>query len=428
MPFDPVEAINKLDRIVGDPAFNMVWRALQDFVAAPNRSLIINLGNHDLELALPWVRAHLLQILSRGDEAAKGRITLAFEGTGYSCRVGNAQVLCVHGNEVDEWNVADYETIRRLGRDMMQGRPVESWIPNAGTQLVIQIMNGLKSQFPFIDLLKPEAQAVLPTLLALAPEQQDKLSAIAATARRLLWDKLKLATGFLGREEEAARELKMLEPDFLPVYPSASFYLLADNLATTSNQQYADTLLELTEKRLQDNVHPASLISNNLRGQNLGFSSALMKIIQGEDRSEVLREALENLHQDRSFDLNQADETFKRLDDQMGDAFDFIIAGHTHLERALPRQKKKGWYYNSGTWVRLIKLEEEQLKDTEQFRQVFNAFKAGTLEALEPYVRQRLTVVVITTNGQHTQGRLQHVNQEPVGELLIDVPDSFSKK
>ncbi|QMU29876.1 metallophosphoesterase [Adhaeribacter radiodurans] len=426
--FDPQGALDKLDRIRNDSSFVMIWDALQSLVATPNRYLIINLGNHDLELALPWVRAHFLQILSQGNEAAQGRITLSFEGAGYICRVGKAQVLCVHGNEVDEWNVADYETIRRIGRDITQGRPVESWIPNAGTQLVIQIMNNLKSKFPFIDLLKPEAQAVLPTLLALDPEQQDKLSAIAATARRLLWDKIKIATGFLGpAAKEAAKELTLLDTDQLAIYPSDAYYLTGKTNNAIDHQQYAAELMNLTEERLRNNVHPVALIEQDLRNQILGFSSAIIKLIRGENRSEVLREALEKLQEDRTFDLKSEDETFHRLDEQMGDNFDFIIAGHTHLERALPRQKKKGWYYNSGTWVQLIQLKKEVLQNQTAFEQVFNSLKAGTMEALKPYVNQRLTVVVITSEGQTTKGQLQHVELNTSGELVFsNIPESKS--
>ena len=69
---------------------------------------------------------------------------LAFDGAGFLCRVGNATVLCVHGNEVDDWNITDYETIRRAGRDLQQGRSVEAWVPNAGTHLVIEVMNDIK--------------------------------------------------------------------------------------------------------------------------------------------------------------------------------------------------------------------------------------------------------------------------------------------
>ncbi|KAA5544878.1 metallophosphoesterase family protein [Adhaeribacter rhizoryzae] len=423
LPFDPLGAIDKLNRIAHDPAFTMVWQALQQFVATLNRTLIINLGNHDLELALPWVKAHLLQMLAPDNDAAKGRITLAFEGTGYNCRVGNAQVLCVHGNEVDEWNIADYETIRQLGRDIMQGRPVENWIPNAGTQLVIQIMNGLKVQYPFIDLLKPEAQAVLPTLLALAPEQQDKLFAITATARRLLWDKLRITTGFLGREV-TNQEINITEPVSLPTYSSGFYYQAAGSMATKNNQQYAAELLAETEKRLQANVRPVTLVDQDRRAQNLGLPTALFKFIWGEDKSEVLREALEQLQEDRSFDLDQEDETFERLNTLVGDQVDYIIAGHTHLERVLPRRQKKGQYFNSGTWAKLIKLEKKLLQDQAKFREVFNAFKAGSMQALEPYVVRRFPVVAIIADGPITTGKLRYLNPKPGEPILVDSPQT----
>lgn len=87
--FDPLGAGAKLDRIVHDPAFSPVFDGLREFVATPNTSLVITLGNHDLELALPWVREQLLQELCRDDPAARGRITLAFDGTGFRCEVGS---------------------------------------------------------------------------------------------------------------------------------------------------------------------------------------------------------------------------------------------------------------------------------------------------------------------------------------------------
>jgi UDP-2,3-diacylglucosamine pyrophosphatase LpxH len=121
MAFDPGGAIGKLDRIVADVAFAKVWEALRKFVKAKERRLVITLGNHDLELALPWVREHLVSLLTNHDERARARLTLAFEGEGFLCRVGNATVLCIHGNEVDDWNVADHEAIRRLARDVQQG-------------------------------------------------------------------------------------------------------------------------------------------------------------------------------------------------------------------------------------------------------------------------------------------------------------------
>ena len=66
-----------------------------------------------------------------------------------------AKVVCVHGNEVDSWNVADYERLRRIGRDYQFGVSVEGWTPNAGAQMVIEVMNQIKRDYPFVDLLKP---------------------------------------------------------------------------------------------------------------------------------------------------------------------------------------------------------------------------------------------------------------------------------
>src|SRR5688500_10702003 len=133
--FDAAGAIEKLNNIASN--FPKVWSALKDYVRTPQRRLAIVLGNHDIELALPWVREHLLDQLSGGDPGARQRITLCFDGTGFACKIGARQVLCLHGNEVDEWNITDFERLRRMGADLIQGRPVEPWTPNAGTKLVV---------------------------------------------------------------------------------------------------------------------------------------------------------------------------------------------------------------------------------------------------------------------------------------------------
>lgn len=82
--FDPAGAVAKLNRIATkDEAFQDVFRALKDFARAKDRRLVINLGNHDLELALPWARARLLEILTGNNQEACARITFAFEGMGF---------------------------------------------------------------------------------------------------------------------------------------------------------------------------------------------------------------------------------------------------------------------------------------------------------------------------------------------------------
>lgn len=69
--FDTERAVAKLDRVVGDTAFAPIFAALRQLAATPGRTLVINLGNHDLELALPWVRAHFLAMLCADEPAAR---------------------------------------------------------------------------------------------------------------------------------------------------------------------------------------------------------------------------------------------------------------------------------------------------------------------------------------------------------------------
>ena len=419
--FDPSGAITKLNRIVEDPAFKPVFTALKRFTNTKNRTLVLTLGNHDLELALPWVRTRLLEILTDGKEAAYGRVVLSFDGSGFPCRVGKATVLSVHGNEVDAWNVADYERIRRFGVEVSHGRPIDSWIPNAGSQLVIDVMNDLKRKYPFVDLLKPETQAAVPTLLALAPDQHDKLRAIGATVRRLAWDAFKRRTGFLGAADE----------DELPGRTAGAADMFTTRPASSSSgppaaelldrAAYADLLLDGASEKYHDGVDPMSLLSSDELGGYLGLTSAIFKLIRGEETSEVLREALEDVHKDRSFDPTAEDDTFRLLDESVGTGFDFLIAGHTHLVRALERKNGRGYYFNSGTWARLIKLEDRALRDAEEFRRVFKTFGAGSMKALDEHeglVMRKLSVVVVRADKGKTHGELREVDTRGGADLL----------
>ena len=423
--FDPAGAVAKLNRIATeDAAFKDVFRALKDFANTKNRRLVINLGNHDLELALPWARARLLEILTDGNEAACARVTFTFEGTGFPCRVGNATVLCVHGNEVDPWNVADYETIRRFGREVLHGRPIDSWIPNAGSQLVIDVMNKIKRDYPFVDLLKPETQAAVPTLLALAPDQHDKLRAIGSTVRRLALDTIKLATGFLGTINGEALQGRMAAAT--DILSSSSNSVFARESNGFDRQEFAETLLDDAENRFHSDVNPMALVDADSLGRYLGITSAFRKFIFGEDKCEVLREALSDLGQDRSFDPTAEDVTFNKLDEEIGDGFDFVIAGHTHLRRALRRKRKSGWYFNSGTWARLIRLEDRVIKDPEEFRKVFNVFGERSMESLDSHpnlVMRILTVIAIRADDKGTHGELLKVNLSADADVLPSETD-----
>ena len=372
--FDPLGACDRLDRILlHEPAFRGILGALRDFLAKPNCQLILNLGNHDLELALPWVRAHFLDMLSEGNAAA--RVTLMSDGTGCRLRVNGFQVLCAHGNEVDAWNVTDHEKIRRIAREIMRGRTTEPWIPNAGTQMVIDVMNDIKREFPFVDILKPETYAVVPILAALRPGLVGKLAELGKVLRRRTWDGGRLRSGFLGDEREQ-------EPDSAEPVPLSAF-VIGERRLQEQTEEASKEMLKQANKRYGEGVRPIDLVAADLLSDQLGLFSRLMVKLTGRTLSEQMQHELRPLAKDRSFELTQTDSYFERFDTLAGPDIDVIVTGHTHLRRALPRKAAQGFYYNTGTWARVAQITEEMLDNPAQFDTFFKAVEAGTLAALD---------------------------------------------
>ena len=160
-------AVAKLRQIMhscdaGAPADAQVFPALRRFVAAGHR-LTILLGNHDIELALPRVREELMAWLT-GDGPAR----VEFLADGEACRRGAA--LIEHGNRYDGWNAVAHGGLRAYRARASRGEKTWAFVPPAGSQLVAQVMNPLKQLYRFVDLLKPENEAVIPILCALHPD------------------------------------------------------------------------------------------------------------------------------------------------------------------------------------------------------------------------------------------------------------------
>ena len=151
-----------------------------DAIAARDRSLFdalrgllavgvavtVVLGNHDVELSLPAVRGRLAALL--GAESRPG-YRFVYDGEAYL--VGD--VLIEHGNRYDSWNVVDFDRLRRFRSECSRRMDISSharFFPPAGSELVERVMNPIKQDYPFIDLLKPETDAAIPLLLTLEPD------------------------------------------------------------------------------------------------------------------------------------------------------------------------------------------------------------------------------------------------------------------
>jgi UDP-2,3-diacylglucosamine pyrophosphatase LpxH len=397
---DPQHAIDKLERIFyEDEAFSGVWSAFQEFVAQPNRQLILVLGNHDVELALPHVTEWILDKLSNGDSAARGRVTTCFDGAGFPCLVGDKSVFCIHGNDVDLWNMVDHKQLLDVSFAINTNEKPPEWEPNAGTRMVIDVMNNVKRDFPIVDLLKPEVEAVVPILLTMNPNQINKISKILSVAAHLskdfMWRTLGLES--VSPEEEKIEgpefEKKVMD-DFLKKYFEYDQPELADE--------------QETELEGITDFIPAF------------FSSKEKKV-------EKLRKALKkNLKDDQSFVITEKDKMFNKMKKEVGSEINYLITGHSHKERAIARKTDGCYYFNSGTWIRLIRLTEDVLENSEEFARVYAAFESGSMKQLDdindlgpsrdkPLVMLRPTVVSIVEKDGKTYGELRHAN--PDGSL-----------
>ena len=420
------EAVVTLQRIIDDQSFKGVWEALSNFVKLEGRALVIVIGNHDIEIAFPTVQRLIVSKLAGDDLKARARIEFSITGAGYTCTIGHARIYCTHGNEVDAWNFNRYEDLAKVGRRLNAGRSLDpsEWYPNAGTRMVKEVMNEVKRKFAWIDLLKPETSAAIGTLAVLDPSQMSKLTKLIsivgekAQGQRQVDQRLS-AEGFQQPEQNADVPVtvdRLLGPN-----------LKAGVLGTGSTgERRADDMLLAAEenfKRTDIDIYGAG--ADNTLGTPQLIWDRLTGWITGVPKEEALRRAmLDWLSKDKTFDFKDEDDTFKQVKAAVGSSIDFIITGHTHLERAIDMEDGR-YYFNCGTWIRLLQFTQEMLKDSASFKPVYEVLTNGTMAAIDnatfggkAFVMDQTSAVSIKEEGGKVVGRLTHVvgdgNGEPV--------------
>src|SRR5262245_18639129 len=413
--------VTTLERIMKDGSFAGVWSALSDFVKLPRRTLVVVIGNHDIELALPAVQRLILSRLAAEDPAARTRIEFATMGAGYTCLIGGARVFCTHGNEVDPWNFVRYEDLSKLARRLNSGRALDTpeWQPNAGTRMVKDVMNEVKRRYAWIDLLKPETQAAVGVLLVLDPSQVSKITRLPA----IVGERVRGGSQFEGR---LSAEGIAATPAATPSTVSVD-RLLGSNLAqglklgaATSARATSDRLAD--EMLLEAELHyQTPRTGRSGADETLGLPRLVLDRltgwITGVGKDEALRRALQDwLGGDETFDIGNTDATYRDVTKSVGTEIDFIVTGHTHLDRAIDMGGRR-FYFNTGTWIRLLSFTPAMLKDTASFSPVYDVLTDGRLATIdkamfdgEPFVMNRTSAVCIKTDSGGVVGALGRVD------------------
>jgi hypothetical protein len=100
----------------------------------------------------------------------------------------------------------------------------------------------------------------------------------------------------------------------------------------------------------------------------------------------------------------------------VGSGIDFIVTGHTHLARAIEMGQGR-YYFNCGTWIRLMRLTPAMLKDEASFKPVYDVLKDGRMQAIDDgkLVMDETCAVSITDESGQTVGRLVRVLGDGTG-------------
>ncbi len=291
--FNVDSAIAKLKRVAADASFKATFAAFGRFVSAANRFLIVNLGNHDLELGFSDVQQVFAECCGLPDAQ---RIRWVEDGAGFRAHVGTASILCLHGNEADVANHVDFDALREFRKLRQIGvrkaqTNTQDWTPNAGTQLVIDAMNAVKKDYPFIDVLKPETEAAVRVLLALDFTKVKQLAwpAMQAMVGRGGKDAIKHWFGFLRAPGNAAG---ITDTGKTPI-PPGNVARLAD-LKTIQAQQ----MLAAVEDSMDKQLTPQELLPLERSTRQLGITddvALFWHAMRGKDTTHALREALEQL-------------------------------------------------------------------------------------------------------------------------------------
>jgi UDP-2,3-diacylglucosamine pyrophosphatase LpxH len=405
VPFtsDPMRAAAKLETMISrDRVF---FSTLGEFLARGHR-LVLLLGNHDIELAFPTVRRTLATAL--GVEGHHDYEFL-YDGEGYS--VG--EVLVEHGNRYDSFNVVNHDALRRVRslQSRRQSVPAKYVFESpAGSQMVADVINRIKADYRFVDLLKPETGAVIPILLALEPRYRSVLGRVARLALVARRHGLRgPALPFLGEDIAADRS-------------ASAAGAFGDDLAWSGDPTLGSTsaLNQILKEVLGETVEEfeagvggtgnASEIGSDISAHwDLNRTLGLLQMLTGrgsgdiEGRLKSLMKAVRAIQDDRSFDRSSegAGEYLDAARDLARAGFRCVTFGHTHLAKQVPIEGGS-LYINSGTWADLIQFPKHIFAGTdtqalEGLRDFVGDLHAGRLSA---WIRFAPTYVQIELDSQ----------------------------
>lgn len=336
-----------------------VFNALGRLASSPRHSLIILSGNHDPELVFPAVRRRIESSFNVNKQ--RPHVSWLVYGEALALAVGHVRALIEHGDRLDSWNEIDREKLNSAVSLGSRGLiDYHEYVPPLGSRLVSEHLLRLREDFPWVELLKPEREAMLPLL--------------------------RFLTSFKQRVGHSG---------------ALSLYFQAE--ARSRLTKLRQKLDPATKFRKAGESEPSI-------GRKIQAMAQATLDARGElKRAELIKQLREAAQADTFFkedvpdDVNEADQKFL-----LRNGADLLIHGHTHSAKAY--QVGDGMYFNSGTWARLLSLPAP---DSE--RAAWNKF-LKSIETNSYEVFEKPTYVRVTLEADETTRAALHLwpQEEPL--------------
>jgi len=330
-----------------------VFDSLQSLANSSGHQLVIVGGNHDPELIFPEVQVEIARRLKR--EHSHPPIRWVVNGEALPLHFGPARVLIEHGDQYDNWNYIDHESLRKLvslstrgvdSRDIYKSPP--------GSALVINRFNLIRDRLPWIERLQPLSDMILPLILEVVMPQLERGEQLA------LWGTV--------RESARTGRRSLINKLLCGMNSRAEFWAEQDE----RTQRFIEWQVEIENEDAWGEAEP--------------------------DFARIIRRLRKVSARDGFFDIQEHDATFDPVTRLMELGNDLIVHGHTHSAKAY--KVGRGLYLNSGTWGQLMRLPLSQASD-EEWKQFLNVLSNGETDSFS-----RPTFIHMTAEGEAPEAML----------------------
>lgn len=323
-------------------------------------------GNHDPEMALPEVQREIERHL----KLASGRSPIRWltNGEAESVHIGDLKVLIEHGDQYDSWNWVDHEALRRVvcltSRNVIHQGVYRT---SPGSRLVLNRLNLLRHQFPWLQTLQPISAAMIPLALEVilpSVPREDRLPLIKA---------VKEVNGFGLRSA--------VDQMLLGIGARSEYWANDDSERLLLNEWLAE--YERTEDVWGSDDDTSGWFKRAMKRVRSHFANRQLKGLA--DRATF-------------FDIDAEDENYKAVTRLVSKGAGLVVHGHTHAAKAYP--VGNGLYINSGTWGQLTKWPVSGTTD-EKWSEFIKKLRVGQADSFP-----RLTFAHIKKRGSETSATL----------------------